>query len=65
MSEYLRKVTVVDAIDDETETYDYFQERFGLVSMEANLDQDIEVDDFGQDTTELHTGPEQDSDWMP
>lgn len=101
VSEYLKKVTVLDAIgwlasawkevhletvrrcfarcgfaeeasvcygeiedDDDTETYDYFQERFGLVSPEeyANLDQDVEVHDCGQDTSELHTAREQGSD---
>ncbi|XP_064479100.1 tigger transposable element-derived protein 4-like [Ornithodoros turicata] len=101
VSEYLKKVTVLDAIgwlasalkevrletvrkcfarcgfaeeasmcygdiedDDDTETYNYFQERFGLVSTEeyANLDHDVEVHDRGQETTEPYTTREQDSD---
>lgn len=49
--------------DDDTKMYNYFQERFVVVSSEeyVNLDQDLEMHNSGQGATELHISCEHDS----
>lgn len=57
----------IEGNDDDTKMYDYFQEILVLASPKecANLDQNVEMHDSGQDTTEYYTSCEHDSEDGP